>query len=87
MPAKTNTQSKKQQKKKHGRTIESIVLARFDMLDVFLYYFVQFHTALHVLFSKTVCVFVTNQPMPACKCDKACLARIMARQRFSYKEW
>ena len=86
MPAKTNAQSKKQ-KKRNMQDDRIDRPARFDMLDVFLYYFVQFHTALHVLFSKTVCVFVTYQPMPACKCDRACLARIMARRCFSYKEW
>lgn len=86
MPAKTNTQSKKQ-KKRNMQDDRIDRPARFDMLDIFLYRFVQFHTALHVLFSKTVCVFVTHQPMPACKCDRACLARIMARQCFLYKEW
>ena len=35
--------------------------ARFDMLDIFLYGFVQFHTSLHVLFSKTVCLLHTNR--------------------------
>ncbi len=86
MPAKTNTQSKKQ-KKRNMQDDRIDRPARFDMLDIFLYGFVQFHTSLHVLFSKTVCVFVTYQPMPDEKHGNTGLARIMARRCFSYKEW
>ena len=55
MPAKTNAQSKKQ-KKRNMQDDRIDRPARFDMLDIFLYGFVQFHTSLHVLFSKTMCV-------------------------------
>ncbi len=55
MPEKTNTQSKKA-KKRNMQDDRIDRPARFDMLDIFLYGFVQFHTSLHVLFSKTVCV-------------------------------
>ena len=50
------THNRKNSKKRNMQDDRIDRPACFDMLDIFLYYFVQFHTALHVLFSKTMCV-------------------------------
>ena len=62
MPAKTNTQSKKQ-KKRNMQDDRIDRPARFDMLDIFLYCFVQFHTALHIhpVLHTALCLLQTNR--------------------------
>lgn len=80
------TPNQKKQKKETCRTIESIVL--HVLICLMFSYMALYSFILPCTFcSPKQYVFVTYQPMPACKCDKACLARIMARRCFSYKEW
>lgn len=85
---KKQTPNRKNRKKETCRTIESIVL--HVLICLMFSYITLYSFILPCTFcspKQCVCLLHTNRCRLASATGRACLARIMARWCFSYKEW